>query len=51
MWAYSDMNAREIAAAMDLSENAVHQLLYRARAALRAALDGGKREKGRTHAT
>ena len=56
MWAYSDMDIRDIAAALEMSQNAVHQLLYRARAALRTQLekaaDGAaceKREGGKSH--
>jgi RNA polymerase sigma-70 factor, ECF subfamily len=49
MWAYSEMTVREIAAAMDLNQNAVHQLLYRARAGLRAQLGNGTHAKGRSH--
>jgi RNA polymerase sigma-70 factor (ECF subfamily) len=49
MWAYSEMSVPDIAKAMELSENAVHQLLYRARAALRSRLEGGNSEKGKTH--
>ena len=56
MWAYSDMDVRDIAAALELSQNAVHQLLYRARAALRTQLEQGadgaasdKREGGKSH--
>lgn len=49
MWAYSEMKVREIAAALDLSQNAVHQLLFRARAALKAQVESGKNGKGKTH--
>jgi len=49
MWAYSEMNVRDIAAAMDLSQNAVHQLLFRARAALRAQLPNAQNAKGKSH--
>lgn len=38
LWAYSDMAVAEIAAAMELTENATHQLLHRARRALKALL-------------
>jgi len=50
MWAYSDLGVREIAAAMDMNENAVHQLLHRARAALRAQLENGADRKGKSNA-
>ena len=49
MWAYSEMNVREIATALDLNPNAVHQLLFRARAALRAQLADGHSSKGKSH--
>ena len=35
MWAYADADAPEIARAMELDANAAHQLLHRAKAALR----------------
>ncbi|MGM9426558.1 RNA polymerase sigma factor [Hydrogenophaga sp. MI9] len=35
MWAYADADAAEIARALDLDTNAAHQLLHRARQALR----------------
>lgn len=38
MWAYADADAREIARAMELEPNAAHQLLHRAKAALRLKL-------------
>lgn len=56
MWAYSDLDVRDIAASLDMTQNAVHQLLHRARAALRAQLDnradggsGRKQQGGTTH--
>lgn len=42
MWAYADAGIDEIAQAMELDANAAHQLLYRARRALRATMEGEK---------
>jgi RNA polymerase sigma-70 factor (ECF subfamily) len=50
MWAYSDKDVREIALSMDMTENAVHQLLHRARGALRAQLSAPALRKGKIHA-
>jgi RNA polymerase sigma-70 factor (ECF subfamily) len=49
MWAYSEMNVREIATALDMTQNAVHQLLFRARAALRAQVENAKQGRGKSH--
>ena len=38
MWAYADADVAEIARSMELDRNAAHQLLYRAKAALRQQL-------------
>ncbi|MDT7838788.1 RNA polymerase sigma factor [Aquabacterium sp. OR-4] len=38
MWAYADASVPEIAAALDLDTNAAHQLLHRARQALKRSL-------------
>ena len=43
MWAYADAGAAEIARTLDIDPNAAHQLLHRARQALRAQLEGGSR--------
>ena len=43
MWAYADAGVPEIARALDIDPNAAHQLLHRAKAALRTHLDGGPR--------
>jgi RNA polymerase sigma-70 factor (ECF subfamily) len=40
MWAYADLEVKEIAKAMELDINAAHQLLFRAKAALRQQLQG-----------
>jgi len=40
MWAYADASIDDIAKALDLDVNAAHQLLYRARRALRATVEG-----------
>lgn len=40
MWAYADAEVAEIARALDMEVNAAHQLLFRAKNALRAALQG-----------
>jgi RNA polymerase sigma-70 factor (ECF subfamily) len=39
MWAYADASVADIARTLDLDPNAAHQLLHRARQALRARLD------------
>lgn len=41
MWTYADASAADIAHAMDIDANAAHQLLHRAKQALRARLEGG----------
>lgn len=41
MWAYADATAADIAHALDIDPNAAHQLLHRARQALRARFEGG----------
>jgi RNA polymerase sigma-70 factor, ECF subfamily len=43
MWAFADQSVPDIAATMELDANAAHQLLNRARRALRAHLEGGVR--------
>jgi RNA polymerase sigma-70 factor (ECF subfamily) len=43
MWAYADASVAEIGHTLNLDPNAAHQLLYRARQALRKHLDGGSR--------
>ena len=40
MWAFADASVPEIARALELEPNAAHQLLHRAKAALRAHLEG-----------
>lgn len=40
MWAYADADVADIARALDIEVNAAHQLLHRAKVALRAALSG-----------
>ncbi len=40
MWAYADAPVAEIARALELDPNAAHQLLHRAKLALRAHLEG-----------
>lgn len=40
MWAYADAEVGEIARALEMEVNAAHQLLFRAKGALRAALQG-----------
>lgn len=49
MWAYSEMSVREIAEALDMTQNAVHQLLFRARAALRVQFENDKRGRGKSY--
>lgn len=41
MWAYADASVADIARALELDPNAAHQLLYRAKQALRSHLEGG----------
>jgi RNA polymerase sigma-70 factor (ECF subfamily) len=41
MWAYADASVAEIARTLELDANAAHQLLHRAKAALRTHLEGG----------
>ncbi len=41
MWTYADASAADIARALDIDPNAAHQLLHRAKLALRAHLEGG----------
>lgn len=41
MWAYADADVPEIARALDIDPNAAHQLLHRAKQALRKHLEGG----------
>ena len=43
MWAYADASAADIARTLDIDPNAAHQLLHRARQALRLHLDAGAR--------
>lgn len=43
MWAYADASVADIAHTLDVDPNAAHQLLYRARQALRLHLEGGAR--------
>jgi RNA polymerase sigma-70 factor, ECF subfamily len=43
MWAYADASVADIARTLDVDPNAAHQLLFRARQALRLHLDGGAR--------
>ncbi len=38
MWAYADADVPQIARALELDANAAHQLLYRAKMALRSLL-------------
>lgn len=40
LWAYEDMSIKEIAIELKLQENAAHQLLFRAKHALRKQLEG-----------
>lgn len=40
MWAYADASVAEIARTLELDTNAAHQLLHRAKAALRTHLEG-----------
>lgn len=40
MWAYADADVADIARALEIEVNAAHQLLYRAKLALRTALSG-----------
>jgi len=40
MWAYADADVADIARALDIEANAAHQLLHRAKLALRTALSG-----------
>jgi RNA polymerase sigma-70 factor (ECF subfamily) len=40
MWAYADADVADIARALDIEVNAAHQLLHRAKLALRAVLSG-----------
>ena len=40
MWAYADAEVHEIARALEIEVNAAHQLLFRAKAALRQLLQG-----------
>ena len=40
MWAYADADVADIARALEIEVNAAHQLLYRAKLALRTALPG-----------
>jgi RNA polymerase sigma-70 factor (ECF subfamily) len=40
MWAYADATVPDIARALDIDPNAAHQLLHRAKQALRTHLDG-----------
>lgn len=42
MWAYADASVAEIAATLDLEANAAHQLLHRAKLALRQQLQKGE---------
>ena len=42
MWAYADAEVAEIARALEMEVNAAHQLLFRAKNALRAALQGAQ---------
>ena len=41
MWAYADAGVPDIARALDIDPNAAHQLLHRAKQALRVHLEGG----------
>jgi RNA polymerase sigma-70 factor (ECF subfamily) len=41
MWTYADASVPDIARALDIDPNAAHQLLHRAKLALRAHLEGG----------
>ncbi len=41
MWAYADASVADIARSLELDPNAAHQLLHRARQALRSHLEGG----------
>ncbi|WP_054019501.1 RNA polymerase sigma factor [Piscinibacter sakaiensis] len=42
LWAYADASVDDIARELELAPNAVHQLLHRARAALRRHLEGAE---------
>lgn len=42
MWAYADAEVADIARALEMEVNAAHQLLFRAKNALRAALQGAQ---------
>lgn len=41
MWAYADASVAEVARSLDIDPNAAHQLLHRAKAALRTQLERG----------
>lgn len=41
MWAYADASVGDIARSLDIDPNATHQLLHRAKLALRSQLEGG----------
>jgi RNA polymerase sigma-70 factor (ECF subfamily) len=41
MWAYADASVADVARALDIDPNAAHQLLHRAKAALRVQLERG----------
>jgi RNA polymerase sigma-70 factor, ECF subfamily len=41
MWTYADASVADIARTLEIDPNAAHQLLHRAKLALRAHLDGG----------
>ncbi len=43
MWAYADAGVPDIARALDIDPNAAHQLLHRAKQALRMQLEGAPR--------
>jgi RNA polymerase sigma-70 factor, ECF subfamily len=43
MWAYADASVAEVARSLDIDPNAAHQLLHRAKTALRSHLEGGAR--------
>jgi RNA polymerase sigma-70 factor, ECF subfamily len=43
MWAYADASVADVARSLDIDPNAAHQLLHRAKAALRAQLERGAR--------
>lgn len=42
MWAYADADVAQIARALDLQDNAAHQLLHRAKRSLRTAMEVGQ---------